>query len=211
MDPLLIGIVLLLLGSGKKGASSSVPSKTTRTDPATDGAVLLARANQPAAKKWAIIFRSQDQPALVADALARWAGIESSGNPLEISSKGERGLFQCMQATALQAAGPYTYQEWEALSAKTTTSEEQARLAIKLYRWCWTKAKKLIANAPTAALDTIWYAKLFHQFPKDVKEAKLHGPATLMARELATAWKADNAKSHRLRAANVVAFGVPNP
>ena len=208
MDPLIIGGLALLLmgGRGGKGGSSAA-----RTDAATDGAVLQARANQPSAAKWGVYFRNQGLPSLVADALVRWTGIESAGFPTRPSAIGELGLLQCQQATALQVGGPYNAAEWAALGSAATTNEEQTRLAIKLYQWCWKRAKRLITNPPDGLLDTVWYAKLYHQRPKDVKDGHLHGPAKMMARELAVSWRNDAQKMHYLRAANVVAFGVPAP
>ena len=208
MDPLLIGAAFLLLGDkgggggGGKGGSSS-------TAPATDGVVLAARAATGA--KWRAVFISQDQPPIVADALARWAGIESGGNPLNASKLGERGLFQCLQSTALQANGPYTAADWSALGDKRTTGETHAALAIKLYRWCWTRASKYVSNPPTNAIDKVWYAKLYHQRPTMVSTAKMHGPAIPMARSMAMTWKGTDFKMHYLRAANVVAFGTYKP
>jgi hypothetical protein len=39
----------------------------------------------------------------------------------------------------------------------------------------------------------------------------MHGQALLMSRDLKERWKGDAKKMHRLRAANVVAFGVSDP
>lgn len=208
MDPFLVGGALYLLFGGKGGGA---PSKTAKRDAAGDGALLQVRANQPDAKKWLPFFQNQGATPMLADALCRWTGIESSGNPTKPSSKGELGLLQCMQTTALQAGGPYTLEDWTALGDKKTTNEEQARLGIKLYKWCWARAKRLITNAPDGILDSVWYAKLYHQRPRDVKTGQLHGPAIMMARELAENWKDDARKMHYLRSANVVAFGVPQP
>jgi soluble lytic murein transglycosylase-like protein len=209
MDPILLaaGAAALLFG-GKKAAKGAKPAALE--DAATDGAVLESRANQPNARKWSAIFRSQDAPPMLADALARWAGIESGGNPLAQSSLGERGLLQCSEATALQG-GVYTHQEWESLKDPRTSAEEHARLGLKLFRASWSRAKKYVENAPSGAVDQVFYAKLYHQYPADVKRAALHGPALLMARALKEQWKGRPKSLHRLRAANVVAFGTFNP
>lgn len=211
-DQALLAVLALLWGKGKS-ASGKKPSGTDARPAdaaADDGAKLVARATQPATERWVTLFQQQDVPPELARALARWAGIESSGNPLAVSSKGERGLLQCTKTTAL-TEGALTSAEWEAMANPSTTGEEHARIAYKLANWLWQRARKLIANAPDDYISAAWYAKLYHQRPVDVRDGKLHGPALLMSRELAERWKNDRKKMHRLRAANVVAFGVSDP
>jgi hypothetical protein len=215
-DQALLVVAALLMG--KKGASGSgsggkKPSGSdarTSSKAADDGAKLLARANQPATERWVTLFQQQDVPAELARALARWAGIESSGDPHAVSSKGERGLLQVTKTTAL-TEGALSSAEWDQLGNPSTTNEEHARIAYKLANWLWQRAKKHVANAPEDYISAAWYAKLYHQRPVDVRDGKMHGPALLMARELAERWKSDAKKMHRLRAANVVAFGMPEP
>jgi hypothetical protein len=212
-DQALLAIAALLMG--KKGASGggSKPSGSdarTSSKAADDGAKLQARAAPSAGDKWYTLFVQQDVPQELARALVRWAGIESSGNPLAVSKKGERGLLQVTKTTAL-TEGALTSAEWDALGNASTTGEEHARIAYKLANWLWQRAKKHVANAPEDYISAVWYAKLYHQRPVDVRDGKMHGPALLMSRELAERWKNDAKKMHRLRAANVVAFGVSEP
>lgn len=197
-------IAMLLFFGSKKGAAASATSKAAASD---DGAKLLARANQAAALSWVPTFVQQDAPQQLAEALARWVGIESSGNPLAISSQGERGLLQVTHTTAL-TEGALTPAQWEELRAPATTRAEHARIAMLLENWLWSRAKAHVANPPTDYISATWYAKLYHQRPVDVRDGKMHGPALPMAKELAVRWAGDAAAMHRLRAANVVAFGV---
>lgn len=205
-DDLLIGLALWLLGKGGKG--SSAPAETKRVA-ADDGQKLVARATQDATKKWVALFQQADVPQLLAEALARWAGIESSGNPTAVSSLGERGLLQL--GKAMQSDGALSQAEYDKLIAPGTTNEEHARLAYKLANWITQRALKHVKNPPTDYISAVWYAKLYHQWPVDVRDGGMHGPAALMARELADRWKADAKRMHRLRAANVVAWGTPEP
>jgi hypothetical protein len=175
---------------------------------ADDGQRLVARATTKQAMAWAPLFVVQGSPPMAADCLARWAGIESGGDPLARSSKGERGLFQC---GAVVAKMVYTQAEWDSLASPATTREEHARLALKLARWCWTRGFKYIKNPPSNPIDQVWYAKLYHQWPVDVKDGSMHGPAMLMARQLEGQWAGNPRQMHYLRAANVIAWAVPTP
>ena len=198
-------VVALFLFGGKSAKGSSSSS-------ADDGDALMRRAEQKAALDWIPFFRNEGAPEDYAEALARWAGIESSGNPLEVSSEGERGLLQLTRTT--QQRGALTETEWNALISKSTTNQQHAHMAMELANWLWHQADALITDAPDPVadpVDGVWYAKLYHQRPVDVRDGHLHGRALPMARELAERWKNDPQKLHYLRAANVVAFGVPNP
>jgi len=177
-----------------------------------DDSDLLRRAVLPAARAWFNDFTSQGILAPVANALTRWAGIESSGNPLATSKLGERGLLQCGEAVGKVVYSPT---EWAALISPETTRSEHVRLAIKLFVWLSTQAAKYVSDWPSEPLDRVFYAKMLHQWPADFHGAKsqhMHGPAIAMARELAARWQGSAPKSfHRLHAASVVAFGVLNP
>ncbi len=195
----------LLKGKGARAAE-------TRQKAADDGQALAARANQKSAQPWVALFKAQDVPTQLAEALARWAGIESSGNPLIVSSLGERGLLQLGPAMFkdVRAAGVLTDADWIALSSPATKNEEHARLNYKLANWLWQRALRFVKNPPKDFISGVWYAKLYHQRPVDVRDGGMHGDAFQMARELADRWKSDPKKMHRLRAANVVAWGSPD-
>jgi hypothetical protein len=195
MEPiLLIGLALILLsGSNGPGGTSG-------------GADLLRRANGGKASGWVPIFESLGQTYRVAQALARWAGIESSGNPLAKSKLDERGLLQAMKATKI-----FTDAEWTALSDAATPAQTHAALAIKEARELWTRAAKRIKNQPSDPIEQLFFAKLYHQRPKDFWDVAMHGPATTMAAELAKMWAASPAAMHRLQVASVVAWNNPEP
>lgn len=201
----LFAVALLLLGRSK--GKKETPAKAE-----DDGAKLVARANQQAAHDWIDTFEGAGAGQTLAEALSRWAGIESSGNPLAVSPIGERGLLQLTLTTQQEGAlGPA---EWAALIQPSTPSEQHAHMAMELEDWLFHRAARYVANPPDPVTDptsAVWYAKLYHQRPVDVRDGKLHGPALPMARELAQRWAGDAKAMHRLRAANVVAFGVPNP
>lgn len=211
-----IGLILL---AGRKVFAAS-PDKTGNID----GEKLIARANQPTALAWVPIFHSahiqvkghpEELSNELAQAYARWAGIESSGIPTKPSRLDERGLFQVGPKLGGPATVPpppaFEQSDWVALSDPDTTQEQHADMAIHYVDWLYGRALKYIADPPTDPIDQTWYAKLYHQRPADLKDGKLHGPAVPMARELAKRWSNDAKAMHRLRAANVVAFGVYNP
>jgi len=210
-DEIIGGALLLFsLFKGKGGGARAAETKRTAAD---DGQALVARADQQSAKPWATLFKSQDAPPLLADALARWVGIESSGNATKPSPLGERGPMQIGAQTfaRMKKDGVYTDADWDKLISPATPLEEQARLAYKFTTWLWARAKRYVKNPPNDYISAIWYSKLYHQRPVDVRDGGMHGPAGLMALELADRWKTDANKMHRLRAANVVAWGTPEP
>lgn len=220
-----LGLGLILLGGRKAAAASSGPSSARPPSPAggaadaEDGAKLVARANQPQAQEWAAVFAAQklhprsgealDMPPALAAALARWVGIESSGNPTIVSSAGERGLMQAGPQSVDE--GALSPDQWEALVNPDTGNDAHAGIAMHYVDWLYGRAARLIKDPPSGALDQIWYAKLYHQRPVDVRDGKMHGAAIPMARELARRWARDPKAMHRLRAANVVAWGTPTP
>jgi hypothetical protein len=228
-DATIIAIILAMLGAKKAAASSSGSVRTgtptiRRTpgadaydddnlkpdaDPVGDGLALMARAEQDAASNWAVLFMDHPVSPLTAAALARWAGIESSGNARVVSSLGERGLLQAGPQTVEEGGMPQA--DWDRLINPSTSNKEHAGIAVRYLDWLWQRAARHVTNPPKDPIDQVWYAKLYHQWPVDVRDGELHGPAIEMARELATRWAADARRMHRLRAANVVAFGTPTP
>jgi hypothetical protein len=212
LDPIAIAIGLYLLGKGK-------PDVTLRARalPSASGAAFERRARQKRAQDWRPLFISQDAPPDLAAGLARWAGIESSGDPLALSPAkgsakrpgGERGL---LQVTGTTSEGIFSDTEWAEMQSPSTRNEEHARLALKLYRAMLARGRRQVSNPPPAndVASALWYAKINHTRPRDF-EARLHGPALPMARDLATRWAGDDAKMRRLYAANVVAFGKAAP
>lgn len=201
----IVAALLFLMGRKKPKAESPLTA-------AADAGALVARANQQGAAKWAAIFESVGLSAPEARALARWAGIESSGNALAVSKSGERGLLQITRTTAL-VENAISQTDWDKLGSPKTSSEDHARIGAKMVAWLYKRAAKHVKGSPIPDSDTvgkIWLAKLYHQRPVDVRDAGLTGPdPKAMARYLADKWKADPKKMHYLRAANVVAWGQP--
>lgn len=207
---LFIGALLLLL-------SSKAKASTAKATKAADALVAISdlqkRANQEQAQAWIPDLEANGISEDLARALARWIGIESSGypagDPRGVSKIGERGLLQITPETAKEALTP---QEWQSLSDPATPRKEQARIAIKQFRWHQEKAKKWVANWPgNDTFDSVFYAKLHHSRPKDLSDAKLEGAAAKNARALITRWKKDPAALKRLASATVVTWGSVNP
>src|SRR5262245_53431270 len=99
----LIIAALLLLG-GSKAARAALAPAATKQKKAADAldriAGLQARANQASAKAWIPDLIAAGASPELAEALSRWIGIESSGNPSKPSSAGEYGLLQILPSTA---------------------------------------------------------------------------------------------------------------
>lgn len=174
-----------------------------------DGAALMKRANQDKATAWASIFIDHPVSPLEAGALARWSGIEASGNPLAHSKLDERGLMQAGPQSV--AEHELTQAQWDAILDPLTSKSDQASIAIAYVNALAKKAATHLSHDPADPVDRTWYAKLYHQRPVDVRDAHLTGDAHADARRLATEWANDAKAMHRLRAANVVAWGTPTP
>jgi hypothetical protein len=181
---------------------------TTTLSPAEDGYRLIQRANVARAAAWGPMFMDIGVSSELAGALARWSGIESGGDPRAVSRLGERGLLQAMPNTARAI---FTGGEIAELANPATTNERHAQLALKEYNWLWGSAAKRVSSPPTDDEGKAFFAKLYHQRPKDFWDVKMHGPALQMAGELAQLWSNQPNAMHRLRAASVVAWASPSP
>ena len=211
-----IGLALLLMGgrgkqkAGPKASSTSTAPKHPNgavATPIEDAAHLLKRANQPQALAWAAAFADFTSPP-AALALARWAGLESSGNPnVRPTSLGERGLMQAGKDSVSE--GVMSQVDWADMINPRTSREDQAAIAVRYVHQLWLRAARYIETPPVDPVDQIWYAYLYHQRPVDVRDSHMHGPAAEMSIELAADWHTDAHKLHRLMAANVVAWGDP--
>lgn len=199
----LVGGGIYLLSRPSKAATKAAVTKNDSD--------LVRRANQGRAKEWVpILVYDLGIPEAEAEAAARWFGIESSGDPHAVSSEGERGLAQITKTSALKE-GALTQKEWDAMADVTTSDQEQARIALKVIAWCYQRATKYIKVPPIDPIEQIWYAKLYHQSPVEVKNAKLTGDALADAARLDKEWSGDAKKLHHLHAANVVAWGSVLP
>ncbi len=197
-------------GGGGGGGGGGKPPSWGGTPPATPAQArarvnaLVARANQKAALGWIPTLVRAGATQAEAEGLARWIGIESSGDPLAVSRLGERGLLQCSPATAKLV---FTPSEWDMLTSKNTDRETHAKLALKQFRW-HVKRAKLDATRPVT--DRLWYAKAHHMRPADLRTSTLRPDAASAAAIVAAHATAPN-EQIRLAAANVVAFGSPTP
>lgn len=191
----------------KAGASTAlVPTAPTSAEAATRIAGMKNRAYAKAAQAWIPDFIRAGASQEEAEGLARWAGLESSGNPFAQSVIGERGLLQCTKTTANMKGGVFTPAEWAELANKSTTRARHAQLAMKQFRW-HVKRAKVSPNAP--AVDRLWYAKAHHMRPVDLTATKARPDAktaAAFALNLATQ-KKDARAEVRIAAANMVAFG----
>lgn len=225
LDPIsLLALALLFLKGGKKGASSPASSSPadnegakpslaaaghapTAAEAAADGAALLSRANQKPALGWAPIFMEAGATAMEAQAMARWAGLESSGNPRPSPPGNGGGLMQV--GKGFVDMGALTPSEYAKLTAPGTSNKEIAVLALKYVHWLWSRAKAYVQAPPSNPIDQIWYAYLYQMRPVDVRDSGMHGEAGPMSAALYPLWSVDKAPLHRLHAANVVAFDNP--
>jgi hypothetical protein len=225
-----VGLLLLVAGGGVAKAALSEGKakargkgkKTTETDDeaAADAQHLMARANQPEATAWVPYFENNDlhpksgSPIAVthdlASAIGRWIGLESSGDPTIVSTVGERGLLQAGKQSVSE--GLLMPDQWDALIDPTTGKMAQASINMYYLDSLYGAAAKHIKNpVPGDWASDVWYAYMWHYRPKDFTDNKFSGHAIDMARMLAKKWKGQAQPMHRLRAANIVAFGTPTP
>jgi hypothetical protein len=207
---LFIAALIMLMGLSKK-AKAMTPEKAA--DALDKISKLQTRANQQQALDWIPDLEKAGASPDLARALARWIGIESSGypagNPKSISKLGERGLLQISPATAKEAL---TAGEWQALGDPATTRAMQTQIALKQYKWHRERAKKWVKTWPgDDTFDSVFYAKMHHQRPKDLSDFKPVGTAAKDSRAMGAKWTSDPAALQRIAAANVVTWGSVTP
>lgn len=217
IDPLSLGFLAFLLSLGKKGGSKSESKSSNHGSPGkakiSTPQELLSRATQPRAMAWAVYFQDVGEIPAIADALARWSGIESGGDPTIESTLGERGLLQVGKQT--QAEGGISAQDWAELIDKSTVPNEHARIGAHYWHWLFTRAAKHLSNPPddSHSIDQIWYAYHYHQRPKDFTqwgELPNSAPAASAFLMAKSRDKNDAQLAKRVTASNVVAFGTPD-
>lgn len=225
MDPKTIAVlaiaVYLISRSRKAGATeqkkipaSALPGKAATMQKAPPGTYVL-RANQPAALAWVPVFERAGASPAIAQGLARWAGIESSGNPRAKSKLNEVGLLQVSPATAKEI---FTNDEYLRLSSPLTNNEEHARLALKQFSH-HLKRVGTYAKVPDDPESQLFYAKLHHQRPVMVKEAWAKAkalsstgwPQARLAARLAGPTLTADFQRNYLKAASVVGWGSESP
>ena len=199
-DPALL--LLLFLFGGKKGQQKTKAHITTPAE-------LLRNATQPRAMAWVPYFADVGETPAVADALARWTGIESGGDPRIVSSLGERGLLQVGKQT--QSEGGITKRDWDELVSPDTMPNEDARIASNYWRWLLMRATKHLASPPAEGTDSVWFAYAFHQWPKDFTEfGQLPSDAASASAFLSRHATGNPKLAKRIAASNIVAWGTPD-
>jgi len=180
-------LLLLLLGKRKPkewldlppvpgGGAESHPVVTDATTVPPYSAERLAKLVKRAAAgaAWAERFRAAGLDPDLADALARWAGIESGGNPHALSKKlGERGLLQTMRESAVKAGGEALWTRYGA-----STPEADAVVvpdSITLYRYAEGLANRDSWPGKWGGIDRTWRAKLYHGLPLLLRELAEQG------------------------------------
>jgi hypothetical protein len=199
---LVVGGLLLFGGTT---AVAALPSR--KEDPVQDGLQLVNRART--GERWASVFESIGASPTLAAGLSRWVGIESGGNPRAVSRLDERGLLQALPTTRKAF---FNDAEWAELGDPATTDQRHAELAMKEYAWLLGQAKRYAKNVPDGDDGgSLFYAKLYHQRPKDMTDVKLSGSGAAANALLAAAWGAKAPNSdHRRKAAAVVGWGNPD-
>jgi hypothetical protein len=197
--------VFLLGGKGKSGGKDGKHTSNPKD--------FVSRATQPRAKSWVPYFQDVGETPASADALSRWTGLESGGDPTIVSSLGERGLLQVGKQT--QAEGGIDAADWAALTNPDTLPNEHARIASGYAAWLFSRALKHLPQSAASIdpTDKAWFAYEYHQRPKDFTQwGELPGDAKMASAYLLgrAHLNGDKNLEKRVSASNVVAFGTPD-
>lgn len=118
-----------------------------------------------------------------AAAAGRWIGIESGGNPLAVSSMGERGLAQIMEKSLVDLK--VSRDEWDAMSRPSTSEDTHAKIAAKIMSNEVANASKLLQGMSGIEWGSLAIGKLRHALPLMLRELHDQGmirdtiPATI--------------------------------
>lgn len=169
------------------GQRALPPSTTSKLSTAWVKRVndLAARARSGAA--WAPRMAARLGTNDAGAAAARWIGIESGGDPRNVSTLGERGLAQIMERS-LPGLG-MTRAEFDAMISPRTTDDQHADMAAKIIRNTVLKADKAGMRAPDwgpgvnadvrahniLTVNGIGVGKLQHGLPLLLKELNEQG------------------------------------
>lgn len=202
-DPFVLAfLAILLMRKSKSGSTTNV----TISSPSQ----LVTRATQSRAMAWAPYFVDVGEIPAVADALARWGGIESSGEP-QTSRLDERGLLQVGPQTVSE--GGMSQADWDALLDPNLLPNEQVRISSGYWRWLARRAASHLAQVPADPIDQVWFAYQYHQRPKDFTQwGQLPGNAAQASAYLLARAHTNNdlELAKRTTASNVVAWGTPD-
>ena len=215
MDPVSLLILAVILGSGgKSDGSHTGESKglTARTHISTPHE-LLARAIQPAAMAWSPFFLDVGEIPATADALSRWAGLESGGDPTIESILGERGLLQAGKQTVSE--GGMSQQDWDIYDSPGTLPNQVARISSDYASWLFHRAASHLSGDLSSMIptDRVWFAYQYHQRPKDFTQwGQLPSNAAAAAVYLLGRAHLNNDAQleKRVTASNVVAWATPD-
>lgn len=212
LDPITIAVLAILFMGGKSAAPSDAKGLVSR-DHVASPIELVTRATQARAMAWAPDFIDVGETPAVADALSRWAGLESGGDPTAVSRLGERGLLQA--GTQTVGEGGMTQADWDDYAQAGQLPNQVARISVSYATWLFKRAASHLGPIPPNMdpTDMIWFAYQYHQRPKDFTQwGPL--PANAAAASAYLLGRAhlnnDAALAKRVAASNVVAFGTPD-
>lgn len=208
-DPVSL-LVLALLFLGRGGSSSkggTMPNHLTTPEE------FIKRATGARAAAWAPYFVDVGESPAVADALARWAGIESGGDPAAISSLDERGLLQAGKQTVSE--GGMSQADWDDYARADTLPNTVARISVDYATWLFKRAAGHLPPIPPnmAPTDRVWFAYQYHQRPADFTQwGQLPNNAAGAAAYLLGRAHLNNDPwlAKRVSASDVVAWGTPD-
>jgi hypothetical protein len=201
-DPFVLAFLAILLMRKNKNTTTNI----TISSPSQ----LVTRATQSRAMAWSPYFIDVGEIPAVADALSRWGGIESSGQP-QTSRLNERGLLQVGPQTVSE--GGMSQADWDALSDPDLLPNEQARISSQYWRWLYSRAATHLAQVTIDPIDQVWFAYQYHQRPKDFTQwGPLPGNAAQASAYLLARAHTNNDTqlAKRTTASNVVAWGTPD-
>lgn len=205
MGWIIIGGILVLVGLASSGSASAHEAEPVNQSESERYRSLRRRADQ--GRNWDVDFynaliRIGFDPAnasTVAQALARWAGIESSGKATKDETSAgfsERGLLQATKEVFFEGGGTPT--EWNLILGSTTSRATQADLMIKYFNGVMLRVAKLLRANPIKVSDWknspllndfVWMAYTYHALPIVLKEMIEQGLLGTSRFELSNAWR----------------------
>jgi hypothetical protein len=167
---------------------------------------LLARGTQ--GERWRTIFARNAPPGYAdpdwIDAIVRWTGIESGGNPTDVTGGKELGLLQINRAATELG---FTSDELNRYVAKSTSDDDRARTS---WRYVQKLALPMAGVATPDAKAHAWLTYMRHALPLVLHELAVQGflsdgPAS---EKMNAAWEAYR-PSDRARIYATTKIGTP--